>query len=269
VIGIKGSDGMALQTVGVLGDVTGGTVNMSHPLELLTQIVRISQRPVVASNVRLRGFCPPGYAWNALKKPVQVIEDEIGNATIETDITYEFGYLGDSNESKKSKRRVPFQVQIRYTRADNYKCLRVISELRPVLVSREEVIKYVDVAILGLNAVQQCGQMAIQNAKDASAAREKLFFCHKFLQKCLKESTKQEEYANFMKFARPLDINLMSLAQNKFKNAEEEDSAAKLFYQMKVISKNEFFTGSRKTEVVLRRAQCNDQLTDMFYEYRF
>jgi len=48
---------------------------MNRPLELLTEIVRISQRPVVASNVQIRRLCPPGY-----------IE------------------------------RVPFQVQIKYTR---------------------------------------------------------------------------------------------------------------------------------------------------------
>jgi len=278
VIGIKSSDGMALPTVGILGDSTGGTVNMNHPLELLTEIVRISQRPVVASNVLLKRYCPPGYAWDILQKPIQVTEDEIGNATIDTDVTFEFGWTGNNpiEPTKKSKRRVPFQVQIKYTRPDRYKCLRVINQLRPVSVVREEAIKHADVAVLGLNYVQNCGQMALlcKDAEGFKQVRKKLFFGQKFLEKSTSNNTtsSKEEYANFLKFARPLDAHLLSgtaITTKNNKKADEEDAAAKLYNQMKVISKNEFLSGARKTEVVTRRAQCNDQLSEMYYQYRF
>jgi hypothetical protein len=212
VIGIQGSDSVALPIVGSLGDLTGGTVNINHPLELLTEIVRISQRPVVASSVSLRRFCPPGFVWSLLNgKELAVLEEDIGNATIDTDICCEFKFLieGKSDPLKN----VPFQVQIQFVRPDRYKCLRILTTTRPVTRQREEANKNVDVAIIGLHTIQLCGSLAsANNVEGMREAHKRLFFCKKFLEDITENNnaSAKEEFANFMKFAVPLDNILMS-----------------------------------------------------------
>lgn len=52
------------------------------------------------------------------------------------------------------------QVQIRYSRRDGSKWLRVISQSRHVTREREEMEKASNVAIMGLAAVQRSAQLA-------------------------------------------------------------------------------------------------------------
>ena len=52
------------------------------------------------------------------------------------------------------------QVQIRYSRRDGSKWLRVISQSRHVIREREEMEKASNVAIMGLAAVQRSAQLA-------------------------------------------------------------------------------------------------------------
>jgi len=130
----------------------------------------------------------------------------------------------------------------------------------------------VDVALLALNAVRQCAAIALQK-NSAQAARIKLFGYYTLLQEISsnsKNSNAREEFANFMKWGQELDQHLLKLqSTNSKKSSEDEDESAKEFFRLKMISKNEFLSGTRKTEVVSRRAQCNDQLTEMYYEYKF
>jgi len=269
VIGIKGSDSVALPIVGSLGDITGGTVNINHPLELLTEIVRISQRPVVASSVSIRRFCPPGYSWSLINgKHLAVLEEDIGNATIDTDISCEFKYLNDG-KSDPSPKGVPFQVQIQYVRPDRFKCLRIITASQPITKQREEANKHSDVAVMGVHTIQLCGSLASINMDGIIKAHERLYYCKKFLEEITANNSvaSKEEFANYMKFAAPLDTHLQKLKSKKARG--DDDEAAKMFYRMKVISKNEFLSGARKTEVVNRRAQCNDELSQMYYDYKF
>jgi len=213
VIGIQGPDSVALPIVGSLGDITGGTVNINHPLELLTEIVRISQRPVVASSVSLRRFCPPGYSWALTNgKDLSVLEEDIGNATIDTDVSCEFKFLNDGRSDPTSK-SLPFQVQIQYVRPDRYKCLRIITASLPVTRSREDAYKHCDVAIVGLHTIQLCGTIASthSNIEGLRDAHKRLFIAKKFLEEIMQNNSvsSKEEFANFMKFAVPLDTQLL------------------------------------------------------------
>jgi len=213
VIGIQGSDSVALPIVGSLGDITGGTVNINHPLELLTEIVRISQRPVVASSVSLRRFCPPGYAWSLMNgKQLAVLEEDIGNATVDTDICCEFKFVNEG-KSDPSIKQVPFQVQIQFSRPDRYKCLRILTSTMPVTRMREEANKNCDVAMIGLHTIQLCGSLASANhVEGMREAHKRLFFCKKFLEEITENNnvSAKEEFANYMKFAVPMDNLLLS-----------------------------------------------------------
>lgn len=158
IIGIENQDGgCALETLGVISDLTSGTVNVLHPLELITQIVRISQNPVVATNTSLKLLAPRNFRWivpehlhrlednnnnNSLKKDKKsneravaqkagssnevsrphITEQTVGNATQQTDLTFEFEYVPPKQEKKdtSSKTFGNFQAQIYYTRLGKY-----------------------------------------------------------------------------------------------------------------------------------------------------
>jgi hypothetical protein len=155
IIGIENQDsGCALETLGIISDVTSGTVNVLHPLELITQIVRISQNPVIATNTSLKLLAPRNFRWivpeftaavlsnnnsNALpekKKSKSVASitapnsgasvrphitgQIVGNATQKTDLTFEFEYATKDDDSEKTAKKFGnFQAQIYYTRLGN------------------------------------------------------------------------------------------------------------------------------------------------------
>jgi len=149
IIGIENQDsGCALETLGIISDMTSGTVNVLHPLELITQIVKISQNPVVATNTSLKLLAPRNFRWivpelsaevtnnnnsnlldkkqsnkavNQSNKSVRphITEQVVGNATQQTDLTFEFEYVPqkDEEKQKRSKKKFGnFQAQIYYTR---------------------------------------------------------------------------------------------------------------------------------------------------------
>lgn len=150
IIGIENQDsGCALETLGIISDVTSGTVNVLHPLELITQIVRISQNPVIATNTSLKLLAPRNFRWvvpeltasvlsnnNSNRLPEKkksksvatiaaptgpsvrphITEQKVGNATQQTDLTFEFEYLASGSDEKETKKFGNFQAQIYYTR---------------------------------------------------------------------------------------------------------------------------------------------------------
>lgn len=152
IIGIENQDsGCALETLGIISDVTSGTVNVLHPLELITQIVRISQNPVIATNTSLKLLAPRNFRWivpeltaavlsnnnsNALPEKKKsksvasitapnsgasvrphITEQIVGNATQKTDLTFEFEYAAKDVDSEKTAKKFGnFQAQIYYTR---------------------------------------------------------------------------------------------------------------------------------------------------------
>jgi len=127
----------------------------------------------------------------------------------------------------------------------------------------------VDVALLGLNAIRQCASIALQK-NGVQTARIKLFGYYTLLHEISsnsRNSNAREEFANFMKWGQELDQHLRNNKGKK--SSDEDDESAKEFFRLKMISKNELLSGNRKTEVVSRRAQCNDQLTEMYYDYKF
>jgi len=206
-----------------------------------------------------------GYAWILTNgKYIPVAEEDIGNATVDTDVSYPFQFLNDGRSDPFSK-TLPFQVQIQYTRPDRYKCLRTVNLSKPVTRIRAEAYQHSDVAVIGIHTIQSCGTLAATDVDGMREAHKKLFLCKKYLEEVTKNNnaSSKEEFANFMKFAVPLDVQLS-------KKKDDDDEAAKLFYRMKVISKNEFLSGARKTEVVNRRTKMfNDQLSQMYYDYKF
>jgi len=195
-----------------------------------------------------------------------ICELNVGNATTETDVTFSYNIV-KLPEGKTLPSNIPFQAQIRYTRPDGYKCVRIITKTLQLTTDREEAEKHCDVAIVGLSAVQQTAKLALE-ANDMENARKKLHCAQRLLKRAAKSTIQKEEYSNFVRESDALDCQLMS-AKTAINGKEKgnEDATAKVLYKMKGAAKNDFLCGKRKK--LEKRLNADDKLTKMYYDYKF
>ena len=74
----------------------------------MTQIVKVAQKPVIATDVRVELVGHPDVIWRFMGNAPgsNFITQDIGNATSETDITFQYTF----KKTKKLLDRFPFQV---------------------------------------------------------------------------------------------------------------------------------------------------------------
>jgi hypothetical protein len=91
---------MAIKIVGKCADLTSGTVNIVEPLELLAQLTKISQKPLLATEVEIKLIAPKEVEWvDASGKNPSIITQDIGNATADTDFTFAFRFSESIKDS--------------------------------------------------------------------------------------------------------------------------------------------------------------------------
>jgi len=104
--------------------------------------------------------------------------------------------------------------------------------------------------------------------EDYKAAREKLFAAQKLLRRAAQAPIQKEELSNFVQQSSELDIQLKQATSSK-KGAQKSDSTAKVLYKMKAANRDDFLSGSKKTEAVKRRnGASNDAARELYYNYR-
>ena len=59
ILGIEGSKRCGLQTISQAASITGGTINILHPLEMVRQIRSIAQNIIVATEVEVSMITHP------------------------------------------------------------------------------------------------------------------------------------------------------------------------------------------------------------------
>ena len=167
VLGIDGDTQCGLSAISQAASITGGTINILHPLEMVRQIRSIAQNVIVATEVEVRMITHPCLLLKTDKitKVIHILQwymscdfiifmqetsrfhEEIGNTTQNMDLTVEF-QTKDKDKAKKIG-KIPFQVQITYRRPDQMKCLRVISKSQQFTQDRQDIEK----VLLSLSAV--------------------------------------------------------------------------------------------------------------------
>jgi len=98
--------------------------------------------------------------------------------------------------------------------------------------------------------------------RDVLHAREKLYSVQRLIQRAANSGTQKEEYFNFVSQSNELDSQLKEVKDKK----GNEDATAKVLYKMKGANKNAFLSGERK--VVDKRLNANEDLTNMYYNYK-
>jgi hypothetical protein len=186
VITMQGTD-CRLSLLGRVADKTNGTLNIVNPLNLGQQFKSILENRVIATNVTAKlivskylyirdeefetaelkaidsGNAKAKEELNKIKK--SVVTKDIGNANVDTEITFEYGIRTLSEEERKNAptlKEVPFQLQISYTAPDGTKALRVFTKLQEFTRDRKLAEGNIESeSLLFMNAAQRMANHAL------------------------------------------------------------------------------------------------------------
>lgn len=198
VISMEGTD-CKLSLLGKLADKTNGTMKIVNPLNLSEEFKSILENRMVATNVNAKLIVNHKYLYirneelealegkaidsddfkakeelNQKKKSID--EKEIGNALMETEITFEYGIrkLDKASKTSDSFKELPFQLQITYTSLDGSKSLRVYSKHQEFTKDREVAEKNVaSNDLVFSNATQKMTHLTIENSVASAQYRAK------------------------------------------------------------------------------------------------
>jgi len=161
IISMKGTN-VAMELLAQVALQTNGFNDIVDPTNLTQNFNFILQNPIVATNVRVKMFL-----HRALKfRHQENVKDstctrEIGNASKETTITFEYKVKSPKEVTKLTDRNaLPFQVQVHFTRLDGAKCVRVISAEKKITQDRSVAEENVNVAVVGIHAHQNAAKLA-------------------------------------------------------------------------------------------------------------
>jgi len=165
VISIEGTD-CKLSILGKLTDKTNGNLNIVNPENLSEEFRSILDNRIIATNVKAKLYVFEKFIYlrdekveeeeaklvkesrfddekardtlDRLKK--SVLEKQVGNATLDTQITFEYGIrrIKEAKVEKSELKSLPFQLQISYTAPDGSKAVRVYTKLQEFTSDRKQ-----------------------------------------------------------------------------------------------------------------------------------
>ncbi|XP_064623154.1 circularly permutated Ras protein 1-like [Lineus longissimus] len=266
VIALDGAE-CNLQYISIAASMTGGTVNILNPSELTREIRFLSQNPVIATDVTAKIILHPTLCFDDpnIKEVTTILDKKIGNANKTTDLTYAFK-AHPTTRPVEQLTAIPFQIQIRYTKPDGMKCLRVICHSIPITNDRKIMEENVNVAITGLAAVHRSA--ALGKEGKYREGRENLLATERMMRRGAKSDRQVEEHFGFV--AENVDID-EELRNNIFRKEKTcSDSTAKVFQQKQsrmnvgqmqaAMSKGKYNRMNRTTD--------NQNLRDQYYDYK-
>eukprot|EP00004_Rigifila_ramosa_P009670 TRINITY_DN212_c0_g1_i1.p1 TRINITY_DN212_c0_g1~~TRINITY_DN212_c0_g1_i1.p1 ORF type:complete len:828 (-),score=192.76 TRINITY_DN212_c0_g1_i1:88-2550(-) len=251
VIGIEGAD-CRMEALGVVADLSSGSVNILKPAELQRAIRQISQNPVVASEgtvtVRLHPLLALRGRTGAAAAAVTV---PVGNITQQHDLTWAFGR---THASTTEIPPLPFQVQVVFRALDGSKHLRVMTRTVDGTVHRDRAEQGCNVAVVALAAMQEAARLGL--AGQAQEARNVLYATQRLLDRGARSAVQQEEQSRFVQLSDALDRELRTAVGRR---GAVPDSTAQALFRAKNAIKGDYLAGARKTGLVAQRGEQTAQ----------
>eukprot|EP00026_Physarum_polycephalum_P004666 Phypoly_transcript_04688.p1 GENE.Phypoly_transcript_04688~~Phypoly_transcript_04688.p1 ORF type:complete len:308 (+),score=50.21 Phypoly_transcript_04688:999-1922(+) len=245
VITIAGNE-CSLENLGKIADATGGEVDIVDPRQIASNFATILEKPIIATNVAATLVAHPAISFSNSQASIQ---KEVGNITIDTEVTFEFAVNPKLTASLKA---IPFQVQIGYRRTDGPLCVRVITVHQPVTSDRALAEKDVDVLVIGVHVSKKSASL-VQDG-NYTEARENALAHKRMLQRAVhtkeqKELMKQfdqtlekaedeldhanaQEQQHYRNAAHDLEA-LDGDERYRMRSAARDDRTAAVMYQMK------------------------------------
>jgi hypothetical protein len=281
----------SLENLGTVADLTGGAVTRINPMELVNNFKGILSQNAVATNVQVamllhsalqfRNESSPGASVVAsasaggadqneqkeessscVRKTSRSVKD-VGNAMNDTEIFFEYQVRSsDAAAVAKTAEAIPFQVQIYYTRLDGSKCVRVITQNKPVTADQNLAARQMDASIVAASSAQKCANMAqagkYSKARSAMRANQQWFAQHTFNEQ---HAATSMAYARNMSEFDNMVHNLQAQESGDDDSASEEEEAGALssvFSRRKVLSK-------KGKKMKKRSKQRSDAVSEKMY----
>jgi len=291
VVSIRG-DECDLENLGSLCEQTGGILTRVDPLGIQENFAGILQNPVLATNVHIKvllhaglhfrldeglfdqeqepvappvtcpttgGVAASGAVPFSTNQRLSVYSKVVGNATADTELSFEYSVKSQTEFDKlrlQQLERLPFQVQIEYTRLNGMKCMRVLSETRPVTQDKAVAERFSKLAIISSHVTQQTAKLAYDG--DYTMARANSRAYQDIMQRCVTNSATPaasgRTFEAWNTDMEELDEQLMA------NEAEEEDEVAELRVTSIPISSKGRSRSSRKAS-----RSKNDAFSSMLY----
>ncbi|KAK6171244.1 hypothetical protein SNE40_019473 [Patella caerulea] len=193
VITIKGAESKLVQ-LGKLADLTSGQVNHVDPLRLTEEFSNILADRIIATNVTATFILHKNLVFFDEDTEENIIVKNIGNAKMDTEITFKYGKKAGSSTSMTKEAfpasgvqedgqpnsqklltnpsacltsdtaptELPFQLQLEYTDTNGTKALRVLTQKRPVTQSRNLAEQHLNLEVLGPYTAKTCADLALK-----------------------------------------------------------------------------------------------------------
>ncbi|KAL4238999.1 hypothetical protein ACF0H5_003703 [Mactra antiquata] len=265
ILAVEGQE-TGLQHVQQCAIVSGGTINVLNPLEMMRQLRLIAQNYTIATAVDVTvilhpdlTFDEPGYhdGSNRLVK-------EVGNAAKETDLTFKF--KAKDKTKKLVAKSIPFQVQISYTLKNGMRCLRVLSKTNEVTEDRKMMEENMNVAVVGVAAVQQTSVLASKG--DTKKAQAHMRCVNKMMARGAKDSVQMEEYLAVRAESESLRQELKESSVNDDMH-NRSDKRNKIFTNCSNVSSKAFHGSSSSTkQQLMTKRKATKQLQEQYYGFQ-
>jgi hypothetical protein len=197
IISIKGTQ-VTLEYLAKVALKTKGQNDIVDPLNMGGGFNAILKNPVVATDVSAKLIIHPGFRFH--EEATSQMKIDVGNATQESTLTFEFE-LKSKDQLKnllKGVSKLPFQVQIHFTKLNGAKCVRVISKAKEITKDRDVAEQHLNVAVMGMHSVQETAKLAQQGAY--TKARMKQLATQKVAAKAMRANTDEASRVQYSKW---------------------------------------------------------------------
>jgi hypothetical protein len=261
VIAIKGSD-CAMHLLRKTVSISGGTMNVIHPLEVQRTMRHIVDDPLVATGATVEIRVSPNIVLKtASAEQVEIVEDgtrmicNLGSLTKKSNLTIRFASRSHSPSSSPSSSAAAFQSILRCRRIDGSKVIRVMTRVVSVTDDRQLAQHECDASIVAVCAMQEASLLALHS--DFGAAKNTLKTTELMLQDVCVTDMQQEEHSFFISNCMDLEgaIDVLSLRQSRSRpsRAMADDDVAKTLHQGLMADRQDFLSTQRKKEAVRER----------------
>merc|ERR1712139_391789 len=244
VITMEGED-CSMENLGTCADLTGGQVEMVDLRALGSKVGAMLANTTLGTGLQVTVISGPGISCvtqsaGELKGSAWVASQTVGSATARTDLTCKLSALSDVQRDT----HVPFQLQLRYTRADGEDVLQVLTVRPQISSERDQVEADINGTCVALSGIHSAARLAQQG--EYRSARIELISTCRLLQRAMHTMAHQEAYLSFIVQAEKLD-GFMRERESQDKvfgtgsgcQRGRDDDASRSMYQMKSLSANE------------------------------
>lgn len=258
LIGIQGC-ACAMDALSSCAAATSGTVNIVHPIELVREMRKMTQKVAIARKATVSVIMHPQLQLDesSCKKGLSRAVRKLTNVTDTTELVFEFSLRPefrhkfynyakkvDTKKSLKPPKSYPFQVQVEYEAPDGGCYLRTISRSLRTTTKRSRAEQRMDASVVATAAIRGCAQLG--RDQEAAAGHEKLHAWRRMMERGCLSDEQQEEFGMFVMHAEDLEAQLQAC---KSGCGRVTDAAAAEFLRKTQQPRVSFLSAERKKAI--------------------